>query len=89
MVITPWGYYTEERSMFTQALETTSAADLRERLELLERERASAALAGLAEDDVYLADLLEEREAIRSAFVGAAVTEIASLRASLDGPLLG
>jgi hypothetical protein len=75
--------------MFTQELKSTSAADLREHLELLERERASAALSGLAQDDVYMADLLDEREATRSAFVGAAVTEIASLRASLDGPLLG
>ena len=71
------------------ALITTSAVGLREQLELLERERMTAALAGLAADGLYMADLLDEIEATRNAFIGAAVTEIASLRAELDGPLFG
>jgi hypothetical protein len=75
--------------MNTDELTTTSAANLHERVELLEQERASAALSGLARDEVYMADLLDELHATRSAYVGAAVTEIASLRAALGSPLLG
>jgi hypothetical protein len=36
-----------------------------------------------------MADLEDEIAAARSAYVGAAVTEIASLRAELSGPQLG
>jgi hypothetical protein len=73
----------------TSPLTTTSAAALHEQLQLLERERAAAALAGVAVNDLYLTDLLAEIDATRDAYVGAAVTEIASLRAELDGPLNG
>ena len=66
-----------------------SASAVREQLVLLQRERATAALEGVAANDLYLTDLLDEIEVTRSAYVGAAVTEIASLRAVLDGPLLG
>ena len=65
------------------------AADLRERLELLSMEQASAALDGLAANAHYAADLADEIVATRAAYVGAAVTEIASLRAELSGPLEG
>ncbi len=75
--------------MTTHELHAASPAALREHLELLERERASAALSGLAANGVYSADLLDELDAVRSAYVGAAVTEIASLRASLAAPLRG
>jgi hypothetical protein len=34
-------------------------------------------------------DLLDELGAVRSAYVGAAVTEIASMRAAFGAPLLG
>ncbi|MFP5363207.1 MAG: hypothetical protein ACLGI5_10825 [Thermoleophilia bacterium] len=68
---------------------TTTAAGLREQLELLERERATARLAGTATNDLYTSHLLDELEAVRSAYVGAAVTEIASLRAALGAPLAG
>ena len=68
---------------------TTSAAGLREQLELLERERATVPLAGLAGNDLYMVDLRDELEAVRSAYVGAAVTEIASLRSALGAPLRG
>ena len=68
---------------------TTTAAGLREQLELLERERATALLAGIATNDLYRSHLLDELEAVRGAYVGAAVTEIASLRAALGAPLAG
>ena len=68
---------------------TNSAVALREQLQLLERERATATLAGVAANELYMTDLLGEIAATRDAYVGAAVTEIASLRAVLDGPLEG
>ena len=37
----------------------------------------------------YMADLDGEIEATASAYVGAAVTEIATLRAELSGPQIG
>ena len=73
----------------TTTTQTTSLATLREHITLLQREQAMAALAGLDGNDLFMADLREELEATRSAYVGAAVTEIASLRAALGGPLLG
>jgi hypothetical protein len=75
--------------MTTQELTTATAAGIKEQLTLLERERATAALTGLADNDRYIEDLRHELEATRAAYVGAAVTEIASLRAALDGPLVG
>ncbi len=39
--------------MTTDELTSASPAALRQQLELLERERASAALSGLAENDLY------------------------------------
>ena len=75
--------------MQTQLKTIESAADLKGRLQLLEMERAATAFHGLDADGAFMADLLEELEATRSACVGAAVTEIASLRAALDAPLVG
>lgn len=66
-----------------------SAADIRERLDLLVAERALAAFEGLTDDPLYEADLDHEIIATQSAYIGAAVTEIASLRAELSGPLMG
>ncbi|MFA9269395.1 MAG: hypothetical protein ACEQSX_01365 [Baekduiaceae bacterium] len=66
-----------------------SAADIRERLDLLVAERALAAFEGLADDPLYEADLDDEIIATKSAYIGAAVTEIASLRGQLSGPLMG
>ena len=74
--------------MTTARLSSPSAATLHEQLQLLERERATAKLAGLA-DELYLADLAVEIDATRDAYIGTAVTEIASLRAEIDGPLHG
>ena len=65
------------------------ATDARIHLQELEAERALASIQGLAENPLYSADLAREIAAARSAYVGAAVTEIASLRAQLSGPQLG
>ena len=75
--------------MTTNELTVASATTLHEQLQLLERERQSAVLAGLDGNDRYMADLLSDLGATRNAYVGAAVTEIASLRAALGSPLHG
>ena len=66
-----------------------SSATLRERLGDLYAERALAGLEGLGENAAYMADLEDEIAATRASYVGAAVTEIASLRAQLFSPLRG
>jgi hypothetical protein len=63
--------------------------ELHTQLLALRAERAAAALAGLDGHRGYLDDLARETEVTRRAYVGAAVTEIASLRSALGGPLLG
>ena len=68
---------------------TTTAVDLHARLELLYLERALAAIEGLAADRAYMADLDDEITATRNAYTGAAITEIATFRAELSGPLQG
>lgn len=55
----------------------------------LNAERALASLVGLAGDPGYMADLEQEIAATHHAFVGAAVTEIATLRAELSGRQVG
>jgi hypothetical protein len=67
----------------------TTAAGLAEDLRLLRAERALAAVDGLLADSAYLAELEEEIDRARRAYVAVAVTEIAALRAALAGPLLG
>jgi hypothetical protein len=57
---------------------------MQDRLHELQLERALALTEGLE-----LADLDEEIASTRDAYVGAAVTEIATLRAALSGPQLG
>jgi hypothetical protein len=61
---------------------TTSAADELERLWQLRAERALASLAG---DDELVGDIDVDIEASTDAFVGLAVTEIASLRGEISG----
>jgi len=61
----------------------TTAAGARARLELLFAERREALAAGLTTNGVYMRELLEDIEASRTAFVGLAVTEIATLRGEL------
>jgi len=68
---------------------TTSAVDLQQELRLLYAERSLAVLEGLSTDPAYMTDLLEDITAHESAFVGVAVTEIATLRAELGGRLRG
>jgi hypothetical protein len=58
-------------------------------LQELQAERALASIEGLASDSAYMADLEQEIAATRSAYVGAAVTEIATLRGRLSGPQVG
>jgi hypothetical protein len=68
---------------------TLTAVDIQVELRQLYFERALAELHGSAFDADYMADLLADIAAHRSALVGAAVTEIASLRADLTGQLQG
>ena len=75
--------------MITDQPTNTSAPALREHLRRLEQERVLAGQSGLERNALYMEDLSDELEAVRSAYVGAAVTEIASLRAALGSPLLG
>jgi hypothetical protein len=64
-------------------------AELRGRIQLLESERALAGLTGLDLDPAYMADLQADIIAASAAYVGVAVTEIASLRAQLTGTIQG
>jgi hypothetical protein len=64
-------------------------AELRERIARLEAEQALAGLTGLTNDPAYMADLHADIVAASAAYVGVAVTEIASLRGQLAGPLAG
>ena len=66
-----------------------SAADLHHRLWVLELELREAQHIGLMDCEHYRRDLEEEMAECRVAFVGAAVTEIATLRAELSGRLAG
>ena len=67
----------------------TTAADLRVQLDLLVAERFAAVEHGLDHDGVYMDDLEADLAEALKAFVGLAVTEIATFRAELGGPLLG
>jgi len=66
-----------------------TTTELRTQLLALEAERAAAVAWGLADIPAYREDLETEIEARKAAYVGAAVTEIASLRSALSGPQLG
>jgi hypothetical protein len=71
-------------------IETTlTSTELQDELRLLYVERSLAELAGLSSDVGYMTDLLDDISAHESAFAGVVVTEIATLRAELGGPLLG
>jgi hypothetical protein len=61
----------------------TTAAGARARLHLLFAERHEALEAGLGGNAFYMRELLDEIEAARAAYVGLAVTEIATLRGEL------
>jgi hypothetical protein len=68
---------------------TRTASDVQEHLRLLLAERALAAVEGLSANGAYMDDLEDEIAHTRDAYVGAAVTEIAVLRAELSGRLEG
>jgi hypothetical protein len=65
------------------------AIDVRFRLNELLAERALASMEGLARDGAYMDDLDDEIAATRHAYVAAAITEIAALRAELSAPQVG
>ena len=66
-----------------------NTTELRTQLKALEAERAAAAEWGLTGVPAYINDLDGEIEVWRAAYIGAAVTEIASLRSALSGPQVG
>jgi hypothetical protein len=66
-----------------------SAIEMQTHLQELEAERALALIEGLGESQAYMADLDDEIAATRHAYIAAAVTEIAVLRADLSGELHG
>jgi hypothetical protein len=68
---------------------TMSALELRTHLIELKAERALAEETGVASIPSYLEDLERDIARSRAAFVGAAVTEIASFRAQLSGRTFG
>ncbi len=69
---------------------TASPTIIAKHLRTLYAERALVLASGQpAAGGISLADLDEEIEECRTAYVGAAVTQIAALRAELDGPLYG
>lgn len=66
-----------------------SALELRNQLLELHAERALAVETGVARIESYMDDLQRDIERSHAAYVGAAVTEIASFRAQLSGPQVG
>jgi hypothetical protein len=66
-----------------------SAPEIRAHLGRLRIERLEAKFAGLGECQAYMTDLDDEIAVTSSAFVGTAVTEIATLRGELFGRQLG
>jgi hypothetical protein len=66
-----------------------AAVEIHTHLLELQAERALASIEGLAVNSAYMADLEGEIEATTCAYVGAAVTEIATLRAEVSGPQVG
>ena len=76
-------------TMSHPTLPQVSALEVLRYLEGLHEERALAAQTPLADDPRYTADLDEEITATQHAFVGVAVTEIATLRGELFGRLEG
>jgi hypothetical protein len=67
----------------------TSAVEIHTHLLDLQAERALASIEGLAVNSAYMADLDGEIETTAHAYVGAAVTEVATFRAELSGPQVG
>jgi hypothetical protein len=68
---------------------SSTAVELRGQLTELQAERTLALGTILGENATYMADLDEELAYRTQLYVAAAVTEIASLRAELSGPVYG
>jgi hypothetical protein len=67
----------------------TCAIEIHTHLLEHQADRPLASIEGLAVTFAYMADLDGEIEATNRAYVGAAVTEIATFRAELSGPQVG
>jgi hypothetical protein len=67
----------------------TSATEIYTHLVELQAERALASIKGLAANSAFRAGLDGEIETTARAYIGAAVTEIATFRAELSGPQVG
>jgi hypothetical protein len=67
----------------------TTAVQVREYLGNLQAERTQALGAGLGDNRAYMADLDSEIAMAREAYVGMAVTEMATLRGELFGRQVG
>ena len=65
------------------------ACEIRAQLDRLHLERLEAEATGLISCAAYMADLEDEIAECRAAYVGAAVTEIAIVRAELSEQLVG
>jgi len=66
-----------------------TANDVRTHLGRLVAERLDAIDAGLGDNAAYMSELEQDLNAARGAYVGLAVTEIATLRSQLWGPQVG
>ena len=64
---------------------TMTALDARSHLSRLQAERLNAVKAGLGGDSVYMTDLHDDITAASAAYIGLAMTELATLRAELGG----
>ena len=65
------------------------AIEMKFRLKELQAERLLASAGSPGADSAYMADLDDEIAEATQAYIVAAVTEIATLRAELSGPYLG
>ena len=74
---------------FTPNTPAMTTTEIRSRLSALAEEREAAIAWGADVIPAYIDDLQREIEDFRAAYVGAAVTEIASFRAVLSGPQVG
>ena len=86
----PWG--PREATILTMSnatLPTVTALEVLRYLEGLHEERALAAWTPLGDDPRYTSDLDDEIAAAEHAYVGVAVTEIATLRGELFGRAAG
>ncbi len=71
------------------AASPATAVELKDHLLQLQAEQALASLEGLSENAAYSSDLDDELAAAHHAYVAAALTELATLRAEVSGPQVG